>query len=87
MTIQDSIRRLISGFKVRAKCIGYDYDPAGSSSEYAPDSNDVSVLQPFFDRALAEDDFYFVVGGAGSPHFTLLSRTLNEIAPISKEPR
>lgn len=67
MTRERALEILINRFVVRAKVTDYDYDPAGSTTSYIPNPDDVATLEAVLDHKLSEGDFYFSVGCGSTP--------------------
>ena len=76
MTHEESVSKLLERFRVRAKVVNVDYDPAGDTTEYIPDPEDVKICMAATGRKLSDSDFLFCVGCGPTPTHYLLNRSI-----------
>jgi hypothetical protein len=78
MTKLEAVKVLLGSYKIGARMVSSDYDPAGSTSEYVPDPRGLAVVEALVDRRVTEDDLYFNVGGGNGVYFSP-ARLISEI--------
>jgi len=79
MTRGKALETMLGRYRVAAKMVDCDYDPAGDTTTYIPDPRSVEVIQAFVDRPLTESDFWFVVGCGPTPsHYSVRAEVIAE---------
>jgi hypothetical protein len=80
MTKSEAFRDIVSLFKIGAKIVDIDYDPAGSSYSYVPDPKAIAVLEALVGRTVTESDLWFNLGAAtNSTYYGIRPELLDEI--------
>jgi hypothetical protein len=79
MTKLDAVRRAISLLTINARIIHFEYDPAGSTTQYEPDPRDLQILHTLIGRQVQDSELWFCCGGLRPPYFAIPATLLLEI--------
>jgi len=80
MTKTEAVQKVVSNLSIRGVVIDCDYDPAGSTTTYAPDPKWLEALSTLADRPVNVDkDLWFRVGGFLNGTYGVLDSLLKDI--------